>query len=86
MRIEVIGDGSSTPMKGSQTMAWLVIQSSANGDDDGEWVDMQSEDVPSWVKEEGCISKMMEGKMVCADPEKKTRWYGAIECQAPVNH
>ena len=86
MRIEVIEDGRATSMKGSATMVWLVIQSSVDGDDDGEWMDMQSEDVPSWVKEEECIAKMMKGKMVCADPLKNTRWYRAIECQAPRNH
>ena len=71
---------------GAKKMAWLAIQCSTHGDEDLEWTYLWPEDVPDWVKEEEVISKMMEGKMVCADPDKNTMWYRAVLCDAPEKH
>lgn len=71
---------------GAKKMAWLAIQSSDDGDEDGDWEYLMPEDVPGWVKDEEVIGKMMEGKMVCADPDKNTKWYRAVMCDAPEQH
>ena len=72
--------------KESKKMAWLVIQESYHGDEDGKWTDLFPGDIPSWVTEEDCLSKMMEGKMVCADPDNGAKWYRAVQVQRPTEH
>ena len=73
-------------VKGEKKLAWLVIQTSDAADEDGLWTDMAQADIPSWVTEDKCISKLAKGKMVCADPEKKTKWYRAVHVDEPVQH
>ena len=68
----------------SKKMAWLIIQCSDSCDEDGDWVNLFPEDVPDWVKDEDCISKMMEGKMVSAAPDKGAKWYRAVRCEKPT--
>ena len=64
-------------------MSWLVIECSHDPNPEGRWEKLMPADIPDWVKNEENISKMMEGKMVCWNPEEGCRWYRAYEVKRP---
>lgn len=62
----------------AKAFAWLIIEANANPENGDGWVKVMPADIPDWVKDQEVITKMMEGLMVCADPNTPCNWYRAV--------